>query len=193
MVGMEDIFPHSRVYESGPAGLEEERRLCYVGMTHAQQELHLTYARSRLQFGQRAYNHVSRFIADMGDQVAAVDEPTYQADSEDYYSDELPFVVGDQVRTAAFGVGEVIEHRRTRRDAQTRRRHCQKLNTEYARLEKYDPRSAFYLSATKGPAACFAAWRSGIFTESLATLLESLCFNEYGGSVAAQECFVARW
>lgn len=138
MVGMEEgIFPHSRVYESGPAELEEERRLCYVGMTRAKQELHLTYARSRLQFGQRAYNHVSRFIADMGDQVAAVDEPTYQADSEDdYYSDELPFTVGDQVRTAAFGVGEVIDIDGLAVTLRLEDGIVKKLNAEYARLER---------------------------------------------------------
>ncbi len=137
MVGMEEgIFPHSRIYESGPAELEEERRLCYVGMTRAREELHLTYARSRLQFGQRAYNMVSRFIGDMGDQVAAIDEPTYQADTEDYYSDELPFAVGDRVRTAAFGVGEVMDIDGLAVTLRLDSGIVKKLNAEYARLEK---------------------------------------------------------
>src|SRR5690606_9040971 len=48
MVGMEEgILPHSRVYEASQAELEEERRLCYVGMTRAREELHLSYAASR--------------------------------------------------------------------------------------------------------------------------------------------------
>ncbi len=138
MVGLEEsIFPHSRVYESGPAELEEERRLCYVGMTRARQELHLTYARSRLQFGQRAYNQMSRFIADMGDQVAAIDEPAYANDYQDeFMSDELPFDLGDRVRTAAFGEGEIVEIDGLAVTIKFDRGGVKKLNAEYARLEK---------------------------------------------------------
>src|SRR3989344_3276247 len=136
MVGMEEgIFPHSRVYESGPSELEEERRLCYVGMTRAREELHLSYAQSRLQFGQRGYNDVSRFIVDMGDQLAAIDEPIVHAEP-DYYSDELSLEIGDRVRTAAFGKGEVVDIEGlavtiTFDDGITK-----KLNAEYAHLEK---------------------------------------------------------
>lgn len=140
MVGMEEgIFPHSRVYEAGPAELEEERRLCYVGMTRAREELHLTYARSRLQFGQRGYNEVSRFIADMGDQVAVVDpQPVFGIDnySQDFVSDELPFDVGDRVRAAAFGDGEIIDIDGMAVTIQFDRGTTKKLNAEYARLEK---------------------------------------------------------
>lgn len=138
MVGMEEgIFPHGRVYEAGPAELEEERRLCYVGMTRAREELHLTYARSRLQFGQRAYNQISRFIADMGDQVAAIDEPTYVADpQDDFYGDELPFGIGDRVRTAAFGIGEIMDIDGLAVTLKLDSGLVKKLNAEYARLER---------------------------------------------------------
>lgn len=138
MVGLEEgVFPHGRVYEAGPAELEEERRLCYVGMTRARQELHLTYARSRLQFGQRAYNQVSRFISDMGDQIAAIDEPMYAADTyDDFVSDELPFAVGDRVRTAAFGSGEIIDIDGMAVTIKLDAGIVKKLNAEYARLEK---------------------------------------------------------
>ena len=139
MVGMEEgIFPHSRVYDSGPAELEEERRLCYVGMTRARQELHLTYARSRLQFGQRAYNQMSRFIGDMGDQVAAIDEPMYASDHDasDFVSDELPFAIGDRVRTAAFGTGEIGDIDGLAVTIHFDSGVTKKLNAEYARLEK---------------------------------------------------------
>jgi DNA helicase-2/ATP-dependent DNA helicase PcrA len=138
MVGMEEgIFPHSRVYESGPAELEEERRLCYVGMTRARQELHLTYARSRLQFGQRAYNLVSRFIGDMGDQIAEIDEPSYTPEYQDeFVSDELPFEMGDRVRTTAFGEGKVMEIDGLAVTIKFDRGGVKKLNAEYARLEK---------------------------------------------------------
>ena len=138
MVGMEEtIFPHSRVYEAGPAELEEERRLCYVGMTRARQELHLTYSRSRLQFGQRTYNPISRFIADMGDQIAAIDEPAYSVDRDvDFVSDELPFDLGDRVRTAAFGEGEIVDIDGLAVTIKFDRGGVKKLNAEYARLEK---------------------------------------------------------
>lgn len=141
MVGMEEgIFPHSRIYESGPSELEEERRLCYVGMTRARQELHLTYARSRLQFGQRAYNQVSRFIADMGDQVAAVEELSYTAShyENDFMSDELPFECGDRVKSAVFGEGEVTEIEGLAVTVRFDRGGVKKVNAEYARLEKVE-------------------------------------------------------
>ena len=138
MVGMEEgIFPHSRIYEAGPAELEEERRLCYVGMTRARQELHLTYARSRLQFGQRAYNEVSRFIADMGDQIAAIEQPEFTISGhDDFISDELPFELGDRVRATAFGDGDIVEIDGMAVTIQFDRGGMKKLNAEYARLEK---------------------------------------------------------
>lgn len=136
MVGMEEgIFPHSRIYEAGPSELEEERRLCYVGMTRAREELHLSHAQSRLQFGQRGYNVVSRFIADMGDQVAAIDEPTYTQD-EEFYSDELDLQPGDRVRSTAFGKGEVIDIEGMAVTISFDDGITKKLNVEYAHLEK---------------------------------------------------------
>jgi DNA helicase-2/ATP-dependent DNA helicase PcrA len=105
-------------------------------MTRAREELHLTYARSRLQFGQRAYNQMSRFITDMGDQVAAIDESSYVADvHDDYYSDELPFAVGDRVRSAAFGQGEVVDIDGLAVTIKLDSGIVKKLNAEYARLE----------------------------------------------------------
>jgi DNA helicase-2/ATP-dependent DNA helicase PcrA len=61
VIGLEDgVFPHMRAIEAGD--VEEERRLCYVGVTRAQRELYLTYARSRSLFGGRDWNMRSRFI-----------------------------------------------------------------------------------------------------------------------------------
>jgi len=69
MVGMEEgIFPHSRSLMDKHA-LEEERRLCYVGMTRAKTLLFLTYARKRIFFGQRTANIVSRFILELPENV----------------------------------------------------------------------------------------------------------------------------
>jgi len=69
MVGMEEgLLPHSRsLYEQSE--LEEERRLCYVGMTRAMRHLHLTHASSRLYFGSRQTNPVSRFIEDIPEEL----------------------------------------------------------------------------------------------------------------------------
>ncbi len=65
IVGMEEgLFPHSRAMLD-TAQLEEERRLMYVGITRAKEKLYLTYARQRLYFGTRSSNLVSRFLADI--------------------------------------------------------------------------------------------------------------------------------
>lgn len=69
MVGMEEgLFPHSRSLMDRNE-LEEERRLCYVGMTRAKEKLFLTYARRRIFFGQKSSNIVSRFILELPKEV----------------------------------------------------------------------------------------------------------------------------
>ena len=61
IIGCEDgVFPHSRALDEG--GLEEERRLFYVGITRAMRELYLTYARRRALFGAQSYGLRSRFL-----------------------------------------------------------------------------------------------------------------------------------
>ena len=157
MVGLEEgILPHARVFEGSPAELEEERRLCYVGMTRARQELHLSYAYTRLQFGNRSYNQPSRFITDMGDSVAIVNPEPYASggggfsarsvsvdtrpigiDSEEpFYGDELGFSEGDKVRSAAFGDGEIIEVDGMAVTVAFLSGQTKKLNAEFARLQK---------------------------------------------------------
>lgn len=65
MIGMEEgLFPHSRSMMD-VSELEEERRLCYVGITRAKENLYLSFARRRLYFGTRTQNFVSRFITDI--------------------------------------------------------------------------------------------------------------------------------
>jgi len=71
MVGMEEgLFPHSRSLMDKNE-LEEERRLCYVGITRAKQKLYLTYAQRRLFFGQRTNNMISRFILELPEMILA--------------------------------------------------------------------------------------------------------------------------
>jgi DNA helicase II / ATP-dependent DNA helicase PcrA len=84
MVGMEEgLFPHSRsLMDKGQ--LEEERRLCYVGMTRAKEKLFLTYSRKRLFFGQKTTNIVSRFILELPEQTLEKNLNNMQADVPDY-------------------------------------------------------------------------------------------------------------
>ena len=64
IIGMEEgIFPHSRSIEE--QGVEEERRLCYVGMTRAMERLTLTHASSRSLYGRHDYNLPSRFLDEL--------------------------------------------------------------------------------------------------------------------------------
>lgn len=69
LTGMEEgLFPHSMSAEE-PGRLEEERRLCYVGITRAMQKLYLTLAESRRLHGQEKYNRPSRFIKEIPDEL----------------------------------------------------------------------------------------------------------------------------
>ena len=137
MTGMEEsIFPHSRaLYDT--TEMEEERRLCYVGMTRAREELFLIAAGSRLLYGTRLYNTPSRFISDVDSSsvpasvpFGSFNEPTLVLDEEIV---ELNF--GDTVKHDAFGVGKV-----TAVDGQTISvlfgNSTKKLNAAFARLQK---------------------------------------------------------
>jgi ATP-dependent DNA helicase pcrA len=139
MVGMEDgLFPSERALEEGPRNLEEERRLCYVGMTRAREELYLLYAQSRAQFGLRSYNQPSRFLDDMGMGLFAV-EPN-AIDSNPAYNDfdepVMNYDIGDRVRSLQFGDGEIIDIDGLAVSVKFDSGAVKKLNVEYARLEK---------------------------------------------------------
>ncbi|HLD11693.1 MAG TPA: UvrD-helicase domain-containing protein [Patescibacteria group bacterium] len=74
MIGMEEgLFPHSRSLLD-PNELEEERRLCYVGLTRSKEDLYLTYARNRLYFGSRMTSMLSRFVEDIPKEFIATIE-----------------------------------------------------------------------------------------------------------------------
>jgi DNA helicase-2/ATP-dependent DNA helicase PcrA len=110
MAGMEeDIFPHSR---SGGEReeLEEERRLCYVGMTRAMEKLYLTYARRRRIYGDFKFNPPSRFLGEIPHHLIGKETPDGLRKSSSHnlaslfdqaepdFSDEDPFVDDDEVR-----------------------------------------------------------------------------------------------
>jgi DNA helicase-2/ATP-dependent DNA helicase PcrA len=136
MVGMEDgLFPSTRALEEGPRQLEEERRLCYVGMTRAREELHLLYAQSRMQYGMRSYSSPSRFLEDMGHELALRQRsPEPQRNEFDEFM--MEFDIGDQVRSPQFGMGEVVDIDGLAVSVEFASGVRKKLNVEYARLEK---------------------------------------------------------
>ncbi len=69
IIGMEEnIFPHSRSLQDEDE-MEEERRLCYVGITRAEQRLYLTCAQSRTIFGRSSFNRPSRFLQEIGTEI----------------------------------------------------------------------------------------------------------------------------
>ena len=64
----EELFPHYMSMDT-PEGLEEERRLCYVGMTRAMQKLYMTYAVVRRLHGKEVYHRASRFLTEIPEEL----------------------------------------------------------------------------------------------------------------------------
>jgi DNA helicase-2/ATP-dependent DNA helicase PcrA len=91
IIGLEEgIFPHGRVMNS-PAELEEERRLCYVGITRAREKLYLLWANRRMFFGSLQVNAPSRFLREIPDHVTKLaDHPFVNAaaDDDDLYIED---------------------------------------------------------------------------------------------------------
>jgi DNA helicase II / ATP-dependent DNA helicase PcrA len=112
LIGMEEgVFPHSRSIEE--QGLEEERRLCYVGLTRAQGRLVLTHAAARSLWGSRGYNLPSRFLDELPQQEIERDRlrPSswtgYGAPTVTVRRDVPSFSTGDSVRHSTLGEGVV--------------------------------------------------------------------------------------
>ena len=138
LAGLEEgILPHARVFDSGNADdVEEERRLCYVGVTRAREELFVSCASSRTQFGQIGYNMPSRFLDEMGLMAGGVDRPAQPMIGPDFYSEDIGLEVGDRVRSPSFGSGEIIDSEGLSVTVQFDNGNIKKLNVEFARLEK---------------------------------------------------------
>ncbi|MDP8217951.1 MAG: UvrD-helicase domain-containing protein [Candidatus Theseobacter exili] len=120
MVGMEEgIFPHSSSL-SDPEELDEERRLCYVGMTRAMERLFLCSAESRLLYGKRNYAIPSRFLSELVPEcVKDVDRFSSwrlfsKREIDDSASEKSKkvfdgYYVGQKVKHFMFGEGEILE------------------------------------------------------------------------------------
>jgi DNA helicase II / ATP-dependent DNA helicase PcrA len=135
----ESIFPHSRsLYDAGE--MEEERRLMYVGMTRAKEELYLTYAVERTLYGGRQHNPPSRFLSDIeGASLAQNPEfDSLQGASSD--SSELRYVPeleeGDGVKHQLFGEGTVLDLEGETATIYFKGKGTKKLNIAFAPLEK---------------------------------------------------------
>ena len=138
LAGLEEgILPHARVFDSGKADdIEEERRLCYVGVTRAREELFVSCANSRTQFGQIGYNMPSRFLDEMGLLAGGVDKPAQPMIEPEFYVEDIGLEVGDRVRSPSFGSGEIIDSEGLGVTVKFDDGNIKKLNVEFARLEK---------------------------------------------------------
>ncbi len=116
IVGLEEgVFPHIRSLGDGDQ-LEEERRLCYVGITRARERLYLLNAWSRSLWGSLNYNPASRFLSEIpGELLARADKPQARAASggpgrsSSEVSDPSVFKVGQEVEHKKWGRGTITE------------------------------------------------------------------------------------
>ncbi|HKU57373.1 MAG TPA: UvrD-helicase domain-containing protein [Gaiellaceae bacterium] len=107
LIGMEEgIFPHSRSIEE--QGIEEERRLCYVGMTRAQERLTLLHASSRMLFGGRNHNLPSRFLDELPD--GHVERERLRPASWSGYGAPRRSQIAPQENVPDLGTGDSVRH-----------------------------------------------------------------------------------
>jgi len=120
ITGLEEgLFPHKRSLND-PGGLEEERRLCYVGITRAMQQLYLSHAEQRRMHGVENYAQVSRFVAELPSDCLEeirpnirVSRPAFRrGDFSNSIKDGLPgdIRLGQRVRHGKFGEGVVLNY-----------------------------------------------------------------------------------
>ncbi|MBW3661998.1 MAG: DNA helicase PcrA [Actinobacteria bacterium] len=114
LVGLEDgVFPHVRSLDT-PSELEEERRLCYVGLTRAEQRLYLTHASHRTLWGGTSYNPPSRFLAEVPEELVELRRAGGGSAAQRVRDREVvsfegeEFRVGDRVRHPRYGAGVIV-------------------------------------------------------------------------------------
>jgi len=155
----ENIFPHKNCFEE-PEGIEEERRLCYVGITRARKRLFLLSAVTRRQFGTKRMGAVSRFINEIPEElldrrgrapIKKLEEKYIKGTIEDTLIDvepsydipadiEPPFRPGEKVKHKKMGVGKIKKIEPYGGDFKITvefKRHGKKvLSAQYANLER---------------------------------------------------------
>jgi len=118
LVGMEEgLFPHQRSSEE-PGRMEEERRLCYVGITRAREQLVVTSAEVRRLYGGESYNMLSRFVREIPDELMQEIRPkanfsrpvltTSPRIGHGRAEEDTGLFVGQRVNHARFGDGIVL-------------------------------------------------------------------------------------
>ncbi|MBJ7355291.1 MAG: UvrD-helicase domain-containing protein [Thermoleophilaceae bacterium] len=118
MIGVEEgIFPHSRAVDSGD--IEEERRLCYVGITRAREQLYLTHAARRMLFGESGWNDRSRFLDEIPEEHVEITVETsntgtsYSKPGSSFRAStgsSMPSSGGGSLPMARFKIGDDVEH-----------------------------------------------------------------------------------
>ena len=107
MTGMEEnLFPHERSSQGDNSEIEEERRLCYVGITRAEKKLYLTHAWSRTLWGGTVYNLPSRFLKEGSSHFDTVD---FSLDTHQKDSTEIEVGTGQKIIHEKYGEGLVLE------------------------------------------------------------------------------------
>jgi DNA helicase-2/ATP-dependent DNA helicase PcrA len=111
LVGLEQgIFPHNRSLND-PIALEEERRLCYVGVTRAKEQLFLTYAKERYVWGNKETKVASQFLQELPPELLTSNLKPKKTPKvvpmEKAVSNQRKWQVGDRVLHSTFGEGEV--------------------------------------------------------------------------------------
>ena len=107
MTGMEEnLFPHERSSQGGNSEIEEERRLCYVGITRAEKKLYLTHAWSRTLWGGTVYNLPSRFLEEGSSHFDTVD---FSLDTNRKDSTGIEIGTGQKIIHEKYGEGLVLE------------------------------------------------------------------------------------
>ncbi|MBP9738173.1 UvrD-helicase domain-containing protein [Candidatus Saccharibacteria bacterium] len=143
LAGMEEsIFPHSRTLFDA-AEMEEERRLCYVGMTRAREELFMYHANSRMLYGSSQHNPPSRFLSEVDGEHESggfFAEPLFTPNvqqSESHYTPEpgLEVAVGTRVKHQLFGIGTVVDVDGEMLSIAFKTKGVKKLNASFAPLE----------------------------------------------------------
>ena len=107
MTGMEEnLFPHERSSQGDNSEIEEERRLCYVGITRAEKKLYLTHAWSRTLWGGTVYNLPSRFLEEGSSHFDTVD---FSLDTNQKDSTQIEVGTGQKIIHEKYGEGLVLE------------------------------------------------------------------------------------